>query len=59
MNKNKLVSKYFSMPPTLWPTELFWYVQGYCAAVGGCGDVICEAIAAWFKRKKKNRRGTE
>jgi hypothetical protein len=57
--REKLVNKYMQTPTALWPRELFWYVQGYCGAIGGCGDVICSAIDQWFRRKKKNRWGTE
>jgi hypothetical protein len=57
--REELVMKYMRLPGREWPKELFWYVQGYCGAVGGCGDSICTAIDQWFKRKKKNRIGTE
>jgi hypothetical protein len=59
MTKKQLVQKYWTMPLNELPRPLFWYVQGYCAAVGGCGDVIHSAIEDWLKRKKKNRVGTE
>lgn len=37
------------------PIELFWYIQGYCGAIGGCAEVILTAIAAWLNRKPKNK----
>jgi hypothetical protein len=58
-DREKMVGRYMSMPYNQWPKELFWYVQGYCGAVGACGDVICSAIDQWFQRRRKNRQGTE